>query len=245
MAWSPGHARDLNQDWLARFNGHVIKPEEFQEHLTEQQRRNPDLKLTPAAKRELLEKFVERKLLVAEAEKLKIEHDPDFQKTLQEWREQQLIKELLRRKSAELAQRIEVEDADIEQLYAARGQVVRYRYLLVAEADTAAQLLAAWRQGKPPPGLVDTGMVRVSSLDKSLQRELQKIPDHQPHLIQIGPHSALVEVVQRERREAPSLPQVRAELVREITEQKKVEMLRQWINDLKQRSRIELRNSWR
>lgn len=183
VSWSLGWSTE--SDWLARFNGRVITSEEFQEYLNEQCKRNPRLNLSAPVKREMLEKFVERKHLVAEAEKLGIDQNSDFQKALGEWREQLLIKELLRRKGVELGHKIKIEDADIEQLHSEMGQTARYRYLLVTEADSAAKLLAKWRQGEPPPDLVDTGLVPVSSLDKSWKQELQKVPDRKPQLIQI------------------------------------------------------------
>jgi hypothetical protein len=49
---------ESSQDWLVRYNGALVKSEEFQEYLAAQLKRNPDLELTPATRRTMLEKFV-------------------------------------------------------------------------------------------------------------------------------------------------------------------------------------------
>jgi hypothetical protein len=235
---------ESSQDWLVRYNGRLIKSEEFQEYLDAQLKRNPDLELTPATRRTMLEKFVERKLLVTEAEKMQVDREPDFRRALQEYREQMLIKELLVRKCGDFASQIKVTNGDMQRLYKEMGQTIRYRYLLVADVSTAQKLLIKWRQGELPPGLVDTGMVRLSSLEEPWKEELQKLPAKEPCLIQVGRQPVLVEIMQRGQKAKPPLNEVKTELENEVIEQKKVQFIKNWINELKQKSHIQYNTSY-
>jgi hypothetical protein len=182
--------------------------------------------------------------LVTEAEKMQVDREPDFRRALQEYREQMLIKELLVRKCGDFASQIKVTNGDMQRLYKEMGQTIRYRYLLVADVSTAQKLLIKWRQGEPPPGLVDTGMVRLSSLEAPWKEELQKLPAKEPCLIQVGRQPVLVEIMQRGQKEKPPLNEVTTELENEVIEQKKVKFIKNWINELKQKSHIQYNNSY-
>ena len=240
----PSSFSESDRDWLVRFNGHLVKPEEFQEYLAAHRKKNPNLELTPATRRTMLEKFVERKLLITEAEKMQVDQEPDFRRALQEYREQMLLKELLVRKCENFASQIKVSNADIQRSYEEMGRAIRYRYLLVADVGTAQKLLAKWRQGGPPSGLVETGMLRLSSLEEPWKQELQRLPAKKPCLIQVGLQPVLVEVMQRGQMERPPLNEIRTELENEVIEQKKVEFIKNWLNELKQKSHIQYNTSY-
>ena len=107
---SPGDApAPAGPAWLARIGNQTVDAQEFQAYLEQQTRRNPRLQITPAMKRELLEKYLEKKLLLAEASRQRLGDQPEIIKELEEMKEQVLIKHLFSLKEKELAGQIKIE----------------------------------------------------------------------------------------------------------------------------------------
>lgn len=90
---------------------------EFQVYLEQQTRRNPRLQITPAMKRELLEKYLEKKLLLGEASRQRLGDRPEIAKELEELKEQVLLTHLFSLKEKELAGQIKISEEDIRDYY--------------------------------------------------------------------------------------------------------------------------------
>ena len=104
--------------------------QEFQAYLEQQTRRNPRLHLTPAMKRVLLEKCLEKKLLLAEADRLGLAQKPELMRDLQEMREQILMRYLVAYKEEELASQIKIAEDEILNYYQDMRQVRQFHYIL-------------------------------------------------------------------------------------------------------------------
>lgn len=74
--------------------------------------------MDPKAKAAFLEIFINRKLMLKEAEDLGLDKDPVFLQGIQLFWEQALLKLVLARKSNELAIQLRVTDAEVKEFYA-------------------------------------------------------------------------------------------------------------------------------
>lgn len=234
-------------DWLARIGNQAVDAQEFQAYLEQQTRRNPRLQITPAMKRDLLEKYLEKKLLLAEADRQGLDRDPEVVKELKEMKEQVLIKHLFASKEKELAGRIKIDDKEIQKYYGEMGQARQFRYASVADSDQAKVVSDDWTQKGPPPESVDSGEVSLAALNEAWKQEILKLPLNRPQIAKIDGQWFVVEVVNK--REAAVLPleKVRDQIVRELTDRKEKERLQDWVDSLKGQNRLEINtaHNWR
>ncbi len=230
--------------WVARSGDRLITVKEFQAYLEQQCQRNPHLQLTPARKRELLEKYWEKKLLVAEVDRLGLNQEPEALRELQEMKEQILVKHLISRKAAEFDKQIKVSDEEIRSFYGDMRREIRFRYLPVSDPGQASEILARWKDEKPPVEMVDSGMVKLASLGEAWKQQLRGLARQKPQLLKVGSDLILVQVL--EDREAPALPldQVKEEISKELMDHKKKDLLQKWVSSLKGNGPMEINDAY-
>ena len=226
--------------WLARLGNQSVGAQEFQAYLEQQTRRNPRLQVTPAMKRELLEKFLEKKLLLAEADRQGLDRDPGVVQEIKEMKEHVLLTRLLALKEKELAGRIKIDDQEIQKYYQDMGQVLQFRYVAAADPDQAKVLLDDWNQKGPSPDSVDSGEVSLAALNEAWKQGILKLPLKKPQIARIGSQWFVVEVVKKGEKATLPLNQVREQIVRELTDRKEQEELQNWVNSLKGQKRLEI-----
>ena len=226
--------------WLARSGDQVVEMEEFQAYLEQQTHRNPRLKITPAMKRDLLEKCLEKKLLLAEADRQNLEQDPKVIKDVKEMKEQIMIKHLFAHKEKELAGQIKIGNEEIQQYYQDMSQVLQFRYIIVDDPTQANAVVNKWAQKISASEAVDSGEVSLATLDESWSRHLLKLPPHKPQTIKIGRHWFVVEVVNKRKVEVLPLDQVREQIVGNLSSRKEKETLQNWLHSLKGQHRLEI-----
>lgn len=233
--------------WLARIGNQTVDAQEFQAYLEQQTRRNPRLQITPAMKRDLFEKCLEKKLLLAEASRQRLGDQPEIIKELKEMTEQILIKHLFSLKEKELAGQIKIEEDDIRNYYEDMGLTCQFQYLPVADADQTKVVVDNWAEKAPPSEAVDSGEVSLAALNESWKKQILTLPLKKPQVVKIDSHWFVVEVVNK--RAAPVLPleKVRGQIVRELTDRKEKERLQNWVNSLKGQNRLEINeaHNWR
>jgi hypothetical protein len=213
---------------------------EFEAYLAEQCRRNPQLRLSPQLRQGLQAKFLERKLLVAEAEARGLPQDPEVRREWGEAREQILIKNLLTRKAAELGGEIKITEAEIRRFYEEMGREIHFRYWVAPDARQAREALARWREGQAPAGLEDSGILKWAALEEGWTQRLWGLPLKEPQLLEVGSEYILVEVLNRRNAPTPPLEEVKGEILRELTQRRNQALLQTWINGLKEKARGEM-----
>jgi hypothetical protein len=226
--------------WLARLGNQSVNAQEFQAYLDQQIRQNPRLQVTPAMKRELLEKYLEKKILLAEADRQGLDHDPEVVKELKEMKEQVLLKRLFARQEKELAGRIKIDSQEIQKYYADMSQRLQFRYVAAADPDQAKVLLDDWNQKGPSTDSVDSGEVSLTALNEAWKQEILKLSLKKPQIVRIGSQWFVVEVVKKREKATLPLDQVREQIVRELTDRKEREELKNWVNSLKGQKRLEI-----
>jgi hypothetical protein len=228
------------RDWLARIGNQSADAQEFQTYLEQQTRRNPHLQITPALKRELLEKYLEKKLLLAEASRQRLGEQPEIIKELEELKEQILIKHLFSLKAKDLAGQIKIEEDDIRNYYRDMGQMLQFRYVSVDDPDRAKVVEGQWVQKVSTSEAVDSGEVSLAALNESWKKQLLALPLKKPQVVKIDSHWFVVEVVNKRQEAVLPLEKVRDQIVRELTDRKEKEELQNWVNSLKGQNQLEI-----
>jgi hypothetical protein len=233
--------------WLARIGNQTVGAPEFQAYLEQQSRRNPRLQITPAVKRDLLEKYLEKKLLLAEANRRRLGEQPEILKELAELQEQVLIKHLFSLKEQELAGHIKIEESEIRKYYREMGRKMQFCYLPVDDPGRAKVVATQWAQKGSPPEAVDSGEVSLAALNDSWKKQILALPLKKPGVVTIDSHCLVVELVNQREEAGLPLEKVRDQIVRELTDRKEKEALQSWVNSLKGDHRLEINaaHKWR
>ncbi len=100
------------KDIALRVNNFVMTQEEFEEEFRESGM--PD---TTQTRQRFLEGLINRKLVLQEAERLGLDKEREFLKTIERFWEQSLFKIMIEAKSKEIAGRVSVTDKEIEDYY--------------------------------------------------------------------------------------------------------------------------------
>jgi len=192
---------------------------------------------------ELVENLVEKKLLLLEAEKLKLDQDPEFIQDLREMREQALMKRLFAQEGEKLAKQAKVTDDEIHRYYEQMRQEVRFRYLPVTQPEQASKLLQEWSAGKCE-GAVETGPVSQAKLGDSWKKCLGGLQANKPELVVIKGKPYLVELLEQKEVVPPPLDQVREGIARELLERKKAALMQTWVNSLRGNNPLKLNEAY-
>jgi hypothetical protein len=233
--------------WLARIGNHAVDTLEFQAYLEQQTLRNPRLQITPAMKRELLEKYLEKKLLLAEASRQRLGDQPEIIKELAEIKEQILIKHLFSLKEKELAGQIKIDEGEIRNYYGDLGQRLQFRYVSVDDPDRAKVVEDQWVQKDSPSEAVDSGEVSLAALNPSWKKQILALPIKRPQAVKIDEHWFVIEVVNKREEAVLPLEKVRDQIVQELTNRKEKEGLQNWVDSLKGQNKLEINaaHNWR
>jgi hypothetical protein len=238
-----GPSTPAPREWVARYGDQFLTAQEFQVYCEQQALRNPRLQLTPAQKQDLLEKLIEKKLLLSEAEKLGLANEPACRRELEEMRQQILIKNLITRQAAVLENQVKLTPEEIRSYYENLGQEIQFHYLRAATPEQAEELLGRWTKGQEPEGLLDSGPVKLATLDEHW-RKLQELPVQQPQIIKIGANLVLVQVLKKVECQPLPFDAVKEQIVQELKERHQKELLSQWVEQLKNQARVEVNRSY-
>jgi peptidyl-prolyl cis-trans isomerase SurA len=99
---------------LVTINNYSISREEFDREFIDSPLAKKD---TREARKQFLEMLINRKLLLQEAQKLGLDKDAEFLKSIERFWEQSLLKAYLDRKTQEVAGQIFISDFAVEQAY--------------------------------------------------------------------------------------------------------------------------------
>jgi hypothetical protein len=127
----------------------------------------------PASKKEFLDTFISRKLILREAERLGLDRDPAFLSDIQLFWEQSLLKLVLDRKIKELATAVSVNDDEVIALYNAHRDAEFKGKDIAAVYDEIKYSLLKEKQRQAIQEWVNSlrGGTRITTDDKKLGLE--------------------------------------------------------------------------
>jgi peptidyl-prolyl cis-trans isomerase C len=95
-------------------NNYSISPEEFEAEFKDSPMANKD---SIEARKQFLETLINRKLMLQEAQRLGLDKQPDFLKSIERFWEQSLLKAFYDRKTDDVAGKVHISDFAVEQAY--------------------------------------------------------------------------------------------------------------------------------
>lgn len=247
---------------LATIDNEVITLEEFNRELDKIPTNMKMLVASESGKKNYLERFIVKKLLLKEAGKEKIEKQKDFEERLSDLREQLIIESLLKKKIAvESAQTNE----DLKQYYEKnkerfkREREINTRHILLKTEEEAKQVLTRLANGE---NFVE--LARQYSIDpnaKSTGGEIgfhpkgSLLPEYEAEafkLNKIGQVSGIVKtqfgyhIIRLEGVRPPSyvpFDEVKDFIRQQISQEKQKEILEKYIEDLKKSAKITINDA--
>ena len=151
-----------------------------------------------------------------------------------------MIKHLFSLKEKELAGQIKIDEDDIRNYYRDMGQMLQFRYVSADDPDQAKVVADQWVQKVSLSEAVDSGEVSLAALNESWKKQILTLPLKKPQVVKIDSHWFVIEVVNKREEAVLPLEQVRAQIVRELTDRKEKERLQNWVNSLKGQNRLEI-----
>lgn len=207
----------------------------------------PDIS-TLEAKRKFASDLVNQRILVAEARKTAAEMDPAARKFLDDRRKNEILAALFR---DEVETKVEVQAADVEDLYNRRGTNVRASHILLEDMATASQVHTEITAGR----ITFENAAKKYSLDQSTKLKggdlgeimwMRTLPTFQerafsqepgtisaPFETTFGVH--ILRVDERIKKELPPFDQLRVQLRTDVRRQKEQQRTREFNTELQQK----------
>ena len=113
---------DGDKRLVAQVNNYKMTAEDLRYELNNTPHDEMNLLKTPAGQKEYMDRLLEKEVLLQEAQRLGLDRERDFMKSIESYWEQALLRLLLQRKSKEIAGSIHVYSNEIEKYYKDSGE---------------------------------------------------------------------------------------------------------------------------
>ena len=225
---------------IATVNGYPLYDADLKRALALRARTDPHFKITPATLDIEMDNLIDNRLLIAEAQKMDLDKKVRFADTIKTFWEQTLIRELLSAKNAEFDRDIGVTPDEVREYYDRLGFEVTFKIIRRKDREPLEKILGmaedlvAWQDV--------VGPVNYLEIKSSILREAFDLKAGESKIFEDGDFHYLVFLAQKSEIPAPGLDDVRAAIEKKIKRNKQNAALRGWLDDLKNRSDIEIFN---
>jgi peptidyl-prolyl cis-trans isomerase C len=226
-------------------------PPEVQQHLT-----------TKEGQKQFLDRLVRRELLIQEAERQKVEEQPDVAEQVKAFRHELMLRTLVQK---EIGDKVTVEDKDVQAYFQANpdefsGDRIRAKHILVETEDEAKQVVDRLNTKKEP----FEDVAKVASQDTFtaqkggdldyLGRE-QMIPEFAKAAFALKPGEVsgpvktpfgfhIIKLVDRKKGQPLAFEQVKDQLKRRLLEQRQGDRFQAWLKELEGGAKITREDSY-
>ncbi len=217
-----------------RVNAHSITDEEYRKAYEEKASTCP----VPPDKKQFVDDLVTREILIQEAKRLGLDREEPFRRSLQNYYEQTLLKNLTQRKMSDI--KVSVSEQEIASYYENMGKVYELRVIALPTEREANEAIRNFPSGKAerkmlhvdeiPPGMLDAVLVL-----KAGDVSLRPVPcDKGFFVFRLEGHK---------KEPVPPLDTVREEIRKTIEEKKRQGEMEKWLEGLKKNSRVTINES--
>jgi peptidyl-prolyl cis-trans isomerase C len=226
-------------------------PPEVQQHLT-----------TKEGQKQFLDRLVRRELLIQEAERQKIEEQPEVAEQIKAFRHEVMLRTLVQK---EIGDKVSVEDKDAQEYFQANpdefsGDRIRAKHILVESEDEAKQVLdrlSAKKESFEDVAKVasqDTFTAQKGGDLDYLARE-QMIPEFAKAAFALKPGEVsgpvktpfgfhVIKLVDRKKGQPLGFEQVKDQLKRRLLEQRQGDRFQAWLKELEGGAKITREDSY-
>ncbi len=234
---------------IAIINDYRMTVEDYEYESKEALRIGRLLGKMPIAKEDILDALITKELLLQEAQRLGLDKDKNFMKTIELYWEQTLIRNLMAKKTYEIEKAVVVDDSEVEEYYGKMKQRVKAEVIVCGDERLGRKLLrfegnvARYAMMKPEQfSLKYVIPSRYYTLGDDASELEYKICNIAPRLrrafVQIDGDWALVIVEERIPAKTLPLTEVKDDIIKNIRDRKEKEMVDRWLKSLRQKARI-------
>ncbi|HLE09316.1 MAG TPA: hypothetical protein VI914_06780 [Thermodesulfobacteriota bacterium] len=241
-AFFPSCARKKErEEKVATVNGAPILLMDFQREVFLASRRDPNLKTTHGALKELLQTDIDRKLMIQEAVRMGLSEDEHFAETIKKFWEQTLIRELINAKTREWSDRLFVTDDEVKKHYERMGYKVTVRTAAAENEKEAQEFKERMKKGEKVEGEKVLGPLLVEGIpmDSPLYNAFYLSTGYAG--VMKGKDGYMIFlVVKKDSIQMPPLKEVYGRIKEALLEHKKERALMMWLDAVKGSARVEI-----
>jgi parvulin-like peptidyl-prolyl isomerase len=233
----PSCHKSRDKPVVASVNGAPIFLTDLQKDLQIHDRRFDRTTGTAEAAEDQLRTMIDRKLMIEEALRLRLNESEHFEETLTAFREQILVRELIRTKAREWENKLIPGEKEIEREYRRMGYRAVIRATRVPDRNAAEELAQRIRRGEHN----SCDMVGPCYYDEVRLTPLGAAFDMNVGDIRIEPSEAgfvVIFVEDKQKVSVPPLKQMRPQIIRSLSDQKQQEALADWLESVKRSAEI-------
>lgn len=249
---------DSGSPVVLKVNDKAYTSADLERELAQEARRLPPqvqrLLTTKEGQKQFLDRMVRRELLVQQAEKQKVDQQPDVADQLKAFRQDLMLRTLVQK---EIGEKITLEDKEVQDYFQANpdefsGDKLRARHILLQNEDEAK--LALERLKKEPFEDVAKAMSRdqftaVKGGDLDYLGREQMIPEFAKAVFALKPGEVsgpvktpfgvhLIKLVDRKKGQPLAFEQVKDQLKQRMLEQRQAERFQAWLKELEGGAKI-------
>ncbi|MFH1790444.1 MAG: hypothetical protein ABH885_00465 [Candidatus Omnitrophota bacterium] len=238
LAVSAGCGRPAGDggDVLATANGEKILVKDFQSEMDFMKRKDPLFKVTPGSVDDQIDVMIDKKILIQEARKNKMDESGRFVSTIKAFWEQTLIRDLMERKQDELAGTVSVSEQEIKDYYAVMPY---YCTIDVLEGKSEGDLKKyALKQPQDIEWDDEIGPVAYDDVSSGVIQEAFRMSPGGMKIIKDGGRAYLVYLKKAEKMPVAPYDSVKGDIKERIKDRKVHAALMKWLEGLRRNAEI-------
>jgi parvulin-like peptidyl-prolyl isomerase len=217
-----------------RVNGRIITKAEFGKAYDEKAATCP----VPPEKRQFVDDLVTRQILIQEAKRLGLDREEPFRRSIQNYYEQTLLKNLTQKKMSEI--RVSVSEEEIKTYYASMGRVYDLRVTTLSSEREANEAIKHFPSEKAETRILHMDEIPPEMVDAVLSL---KVGDVSLKPVPCDKGFLVVKLEGYKNEAVPALDAVRGEIIKAVEEKKRRREMEQWLEGLKKNSLITISDS--
>lgn len=225
---------------IAVVNDTPISLSEFQKEVSILSKRNPAFKATPQTLEEQLNTIIDKKLLLQEARSLGLAEDERFIETIKSFWEQTLIKELLELKAREWADRLFVTEEEINRQYQRMQRIPFVRLVRTGDRKQAEDIKGKMLKGVRVKGEEAFGPLFVEDVRSDALLHAFDMAAGKAAIYEDNGGYVVLHVIKTKMSGVPPLKQIYSRIKTSLLEQKKQDVMEEWLKDVKGSAKIQI-----
>jgi hypothetical protein len=217
-----------------RVNDRIIPADDFRKAYEEKASSCP----VPPEKRQFLDDLVTREILIQEAKRLNLDRDEPFRRSIQNYYEQTLLKNLTQKKMSEI--KVSVSEDEISSHYANMGRTYELGVITLTTEQEAMEAVGNFPSGSAEKRKLRLDEIPPEILEVVLALKMGEV-SHKPVPCDKG--YIVFKLEGYGTAVIPPLNEVRDEIIRDLEEKKKKSEMERWLDGLKKKSRISIDES--
>lgn len=212
-----------------KVNGHVITDEEFRKAYEERASTSP----VPPDEKKFLDDLVTREILIQEAERLGLDRKEAFRRSIQNYYEQTLLKNLTQSTMSDI--RVSVSEQEISSYYESMGKVYELTVITLPTEHEANQAIRNFPSGRAEKKILHVDEIPPGMLDYVLTL---KVGEVSPRTVPCEKGFFVFRLDGYKKGPVPPLDAVREEIRKTIEARKRQAEMEKWLEGLRKNSRI-------